>query len=587
MTLVEHEQRVLRPSRSRSRSAAIPTWRPSTCRTASTRRWAACRPEVRTNGISVTKNTAGFLGAIGFYSRRQPLRLAVHQQLRGPVRPRRAQARAGRRQRHHLRRAQVRDAALARSRQAGRPRHHGRRRRRRAPRAERAGRGRQRRRRAGAPPTRCTSSASARPAGWSRSREFEDIVVKAGKDGALVRVKDVGRVELGAENYSSRLRFAGVEAAGVGIQLLPSANAIEAFDGVQEELERLRAELPARPRSAQIAFDNVAVVRESIVEVLMTLAEAIGLVVLVMFLFLQNWRSTIIPGDHDSRVAHRHVRVHQALRLLDQHADALRHRARHRHRRGRRDCRDREHRAAHARVRQDGARQAAIDAMAEVFSAVVVIGIVLVAVFVPVAFFPGTTGRMYQQFSLTIAFAVVLSVFNAVTFTPALAALLLDKESHAHGRFFTGVNRVIDGGTNLYVRDRAVGAARGTRRCCCVFAGGAGRRPGAIYRAVPSSFVPDEDEGYFITIVQAPAGASLEYTTNIVKQAERSSWRSPKCWRCSPWPASASAARRPTGADVRAAEGVRGAGRRRAFARRAVLGRAARPAARRHHRARS
>ncbi len=105
--------------------------------------------------------------------------------------------------------------------------------------------------------------------------------------------------------------------------------------------------------------------------------------------------------------------------------------------------------------------------MREVFSAVVVIGLVLVAVFVPVAFFPGTTGRLYQQFSLTIAFAVVLSVFNAVTFTPALAALLLDKEPHAHGWFFSFVNRVIEGGTNVYVRALRFALRLAHDRCCC------------------------------------------------------------------------------------------------------------------------
>src|SRR5690606_15598096 len=106
----------------------------------------------------------------------------------------------------------------------------------------------------------------------------------------------------------------------------------------------------------------------------------------------------------------------------------------------------------HMREFKKSAFRASIDAMREVFSAVIVIGIVLAAVFIPVAFFPGTTGRMYQQFSLTIAFAVVLSVFNAVTLTPALSALLLDKETHTHGRFFTFVNWVIDGGTRFYVR---------------------------------------------------------------------------------------------------------------------------------------
>ena len=125
--------------------------------------------------------------------------------------------------------------------------------------------------------------------------EFEDIVVKAGQDGALVRVRDIGRVELGAEDYSSRLRFAGVEASGVGIMLLPSANALEVFSGVTAEMDRLDDQFPPGLKW-QLAFDNVVVVRESIIEVLITLAEAIALVILVMFLFLQNWRSTLIPA---------------------------------------------------------------------------------------------------------------------------------------------------------------------------------------------------------------------------------------------------------------------------------------------------
>ena len=359
---------------------------------------------------------------------------------------------------------------------------------------------------------------SVRAAGrLTRVSEFEDIVVKAGRDGALVRVKDIGRVELGAENYSSLLRFGGKQAAGVGLQLLPSANAIEVFDGVQTELDRLRQNFPPGLQ-AQIAFDNVAVVRESIVEVLITLAEAIGLVVLVMFLFLQNWRSTIIPavtipvsligtfafikvfGFSINTLTLFGIVLATGI-VVDDAIVVIENIERH--------------------MRQYGKRAhvAAVDAMAEVFSAVVVIGLVLVAVFVPVAFFPGTTGRLYQQFSLTIAFAVVLSVFNALTFTPALAALLLDKEGHAHGRFFTFVNRVIDGGTNFYVR--ALRLALSWRvAMLLVFVAGLWATF-AVYRAVPSSFVPEEDEGYFISIIQAPAGSSLEYTSNIARQAEQ------------------------------------------------------------------
>ena len=170
-------------------------------------------------------------------------------------------------------------------------------------------------------------------------REFEDIVVKAGQDGALVRVRDIGRVELGAEDYSSRLRFAGVEASGIGIMLLPTANALEVFRGVNAEMERIDDQFPPGLKW-QLAFDNVVVVRESIIEVLKTLGEAIALVILVMFLFLQNWRSTLIPAITIPGVAHRHVRVREAARLLDQHADALRHRARDGHRGRRCDRRD-------------------------------------------------------------------------------------------------------------------------------------------------------------------------------------------------------------------------------------------------------
>ena len=283
----------------------------------------------------------------------------------------------------------------------------------------------------------------------SEAPQFDDVVVKAGRDGALVRVKDVGRVELGAETYSSNLRFLGLEAQGIGISLLPSANAIEVFQGVVAEMERLKQNFPPG-LEWQVAFDNVVVVRESIREVLITLLEAIGLVILVMFLFLQNWRSTIIPAitipvsligtfafiklfGFSINVLTLFGIVLATGIVVDDAIVVI------------------ENIERHMREFKKSAKQASLDAMREVFGAVVVIGIVLVAVFVPVAFFPGVTGRLYQQFSLTIAFSVVLSVFNAVTLTPALAALLLDKESHTHGRFFTGFNRAFDAGTNWYV----------------------------------------------------------------------------------------------------------------------------------------
>src|SRR6187401_3119571 len=357
----------------------------------------------------------------------------------------------------------------------------------------------------------------------SEAPQFEDVVVKAGQDGALVRVKDVGRVELGAETYASNLRFLGLEAQGMGISLLPSANAIDTFTGVITTMNRLKENFPPG-LEWQVAFDNVVVVRESIVEVLWTLVEAIGLVILVMFLFLQNWRSTIIPTltipvslvgtfafiklfDFSINTLTLFGIVLATGIVVDDAIVVI------------------ENIERHMSEFKKGARQAAHDAMREVFSAVVVIGVVLVAVFVPVAFFPGTTGRLYQQFSLTIAFAVVLSVFNAVTFTPALAAVLLDKQGHTHGRFFNGVNRVIDRGTSGYVR--LLKASLGARALMLgLFAVGLGITFW-LFKTVPSAFVPDEDEGYFITVIQAPAGASLQYTTNVAKQAEAILFKDP------------------------------------------------------------
>jgi HAE1 family hydrophobic/amphiphilic exporter-1 len=157
--------------------------------------------------------------------------------------------------------------------------------------------------------------------------------------------------------------------------------------------------------------------------------------------------------------------------------------------------------------------------MREVFGAVVATGLVLIAVFVPVAFFPGTTGRLYAQFSMTIAFAVALSVFNAITLTPALSALLLERESHHKGRFFSFFEKVIGAGTRAYVGGlRYAVAARWV--VVLVFVGALGLTYW-VYRTVPQAFIPEEDAGYFLVQVQAPAGASLEYTSNVARQAEK------------------------------------------------------------------
>jgi HAE1 family hydrophobic/amphiphilic exporter-1 len=471
--------------------------------------------EVRTNGVTVTKNVSGFLGGIGFYSDNDMydtlfmsnyIDLYVRDALRrvpgvGDViifgerkYAMRLWLDPDRLAGHGLTAGDVVNALREQNVQVA------------------AGS-------VGGPPAKVgqTYEMSVRAQGrLSEVREFERVVIKAGEDGALVRVGDIGRAELGAENYTSDLKFGDREAAGVGILLLPTANAIDTFDGVMAEMASLETSFPVGLRWS-LAFEQVSVVRESIIEVLKTLGEAIVLVVIVLFLFLQNWRSTLIPAltipvsligtfafmklfGFSINTLTLFGLVLATGTVVDDAIVVI------------------ENIERHMREYGKSAIQASVDAMNEVFGAVIVIGVVLVAVFVPVAFFPGTTGQMYQQFAITIACAVVLSVFNAVTLTPALSALLLDTEPHAHGRFFTFVNRVIDGGTALYLTGVRWVLRREVIMLVVFVAGLAGTW--WIYRAVPSSFVPEEDEGYLMVIVQGPAGASLEYTTGIMQQAE-------------------------------------------------------------------
>ena len=347
--------------------------------------------------------------------------------------------------------------------------------------------------------------------------EFEDIILKSGDGASLVRLKDVGRAELGAETYSSQLRFQGVEGVGFGVIQLPTANALDVEQSVSAEMERLSAQFPPGMRY-MVAFNTTDVVEESIAEVLWTLAEAIVLVVLVIFVFLQTWRSTIIPAitipvsligafafvklmDFSINTLTLFGIILATGIVVDDAIVVI------------------ENIERHIQEYKKSARQAASDAMREVFGAVVATGLVLIAVFVPVAFFPGTTGRLYAQFSMTIAFAVALSVFNAVTLTPALSALLLERQSHHKGRFFSMFERGFTAATNAYV----LALRRGMRArwaLVAVFVAALGATYW-MYQVVPQAFVPEEDQGYFMVMVQAPAGASLEYTGNIAKEAEK------------------------------------------------------------------
>ena len=347
--------------------------------------------------------------------------------------------------------------------------------------------------------------------------DFDNIILKSGGGGSLVRLKDVGRAELGAETYGSVLRFQGLEAVGFGVIQLPTANALDVEKAVSAEMERLAQQFPPGMRYL-VSFNTTDVVEESIAEVLKTLVEAIALVVLVIFVFLQTWRSTIIPaitipvslvgafafvklmGFSINTLTLFGIILATGI-VVDDAIVVI------------------ENIERHIQEFKKSARQAASDAMREVFGAVIATGLVLVAVFVPVAFFPGTTGRLYAQFSMTIAFAVALSVFNAVTLTPALSALLLDRESHEKNRFFSWFERGITGGTNAYVKGLHAGM-RWRWAVVLVFVLTLGATYW-IYQVVPQSFVPEEDQGYFLIQVQAPAGASLEYTGTVAQQAEK------------------------------------------------------------------
>jgi HAE1 family hydrophobic/amphiphilic exporter-1 len=363
-----------------------------------------------------------------------------------------------------------------------------------------------------------TYQVSVRAAGRLRERnEFENVIVKAAADGTLVRLGDVAEVELGAESYSSLLRFQGVEAVGFGVLALPTANALEIQRGVTDEMARLARSFPPGIEY-RIAFDTTTVIQESIGEVVETLIIAIGLVVLVMFLFLQSWRATLIPTltlpvslvgafafvhllDFSINTLTLFAIVLATGIVVDDAIVVIENVERH--------------------IQEHGKppRRAASDAMREVFGAVIATALVLIAVFVPVAFFPGTTGRLYEQFALTIAFSVAISAFNALTLTPALSALLLRHDPSSTGAFFGALERGLRAGTDFYVRG-VRGLMRARWAMAAIFVGLLGVTY-YVYTRVPTAFIPEEDAGYFVTIIQAPPGASLEYTTNVVKEAEK------------------------------------------------------------------
>ena len=364
----------------------------------------------------------------------------------------------------------------------------------------------------------------------SDPREFESIILKNTPNG-IIQLKDVGRAEIGAESYDTNLMYSGHDAIGVGVQQLSNANALEVDKAAKAELLELAKSFPPGIKYV-IAFDTTTVVGDSVREVVSTLEEAIIIVVIVIFFFLLDWRATIIPavtipvsligtfafikifGFSINSLTLFGITLATGL-VVDDAIVVIENAQRH--------------------INEDGTdpHTATSVAMSEVASAVIATSLVLISVFVPVSFFPGTTGILYKQFSLTIAFSIAISLFNALTLSPALAAILLRGEenkysvldwtrigwlSRGYRSFAHGVDRAIHGTGRIYGQI-ITGILKIRYVMVVLFLAGLALTA-YMYVHVPTGFVPQEDQNYFIVVVQAPPGASLSYTTNVSRAAE-------------------------------------------------------------------
>ena len=345
-------------------------------------------------------------------------------------------------------------------------------------------------------------------------QEFGAIILKNTPAG-IVRLRDVGRAEVGAEDYGSSLNFSGYPAVGIGVQQLSSANALSVDTLAKAKLAELEKSFPPGMHIV-VAFDSTTVVGESIHEVLVTLAEAIVIVIIVIFLFLQDWKATIIPavtipvsligtfffirifGFSVNSLTLFGITLATGL-VVDDAIVVI------------------ENVQRHITEGIADAHEATSVAMGEVTSAVIATSLVLISVFVPVSFFPGSTGILYKQFSLTIAFSIAISAFNALTLSPALSALLIHREKRHHGllglmaRLMKDASRWYAGTIHAVLRHK--------KKIAGLFVAGLAATVW-IYNHVPTAFVPDEDQGYFMLQVLAPQGASLAYTSNLGKQAQ-------------------------------------------------------------------
>src|SRR5580698_678714 len=344
--------------------------------------------------------------------------------------------------------------------------------------------------------------------------QFGNIVVRAAPNGGVVRVKDVARVELGAQDYSMISRLNGKPCAVVAVYQLPGSNAVETATAVRTLMAQMKQRLP-QDVEYTIALDQTSAVTEGMKEIVQTLVIAIVLVIVVVYLFLQDWRSTLIPllavpvslvgtfvffplfGFSINTLSMFGLVL--AIGLVVDDAIVVV-----------------EGVQRHIEVGLSS-KEAARKAMAELSGPVIGIALVLAAVFVPTACIPGIAGRLYQQFAVTIAISVILSAFNALSLSPALAALMLKPKTESRGllaKFFGWFNGAFGKATNGYVRISAA-LVRKSAFALVLLAGFAvvGLWIGG---KVPTSFVPDEDPGYFYMNVQLPNSSSLERTEAAV-----------------------------------------------------------------------
>ncbi len=348
----------------------------------------------------------------------------------------------------------------------------------------------------------------------SEPAEFENIVVRANPDGTLLRLKDVARVELGSKDYEFIGRVNGKSATLVGIFLQPNSNALATADRVKAAMAPLVQAYPPG-FTHNVVYDTTRFVQVSIREVVYTLLEAMALVFLVVFLFLQNWRATLIPF---AAVPVSLIGTFAGLLLLGYSINTL---------------------TLFGMVLAIGivvddaivvlenverimheehldAREAAIKAMKEVTSPIIAIVLTLCAVFVPIAFLGGLTGELYRQFAVTISIAVVISGIVALTLTPSLCVLILKRQHGNPGRFFTWFNNWFARMTGRYV-DGVTWMLRRGLIALLLFVGMVALTFG-LWRATPGSLVPDEDQGYYIAAVFLPDGATLQRTDKVVNE---------------------------------------------------------------------